>query len=55
MATEQLHDLQHQALCTFQRDLPQLWTERPGQWVAYHGDQQLGFAAQKHESYQQCF
>ena len=37
-----------------QRDLPQLWTERPGQWVAFQGDRQLGFAAQKHELYQHC-
>jgi hypothetical protein len=48
-------DLQQQALGAFQRDLPHLWIERPGQWVAYQGDQQLGFAAHKHELYQQCF
>lgn len=55
MTTQQLHDLKQQALLTFQRDLPQLWAERPGQWVAYRGEQQLGFATHKHELYQQCF
>ena len=38
-----------------QRDLPQLYGQRPGQWVAYRGDQQVGFADQKHILYQQCF
>src|SRR5262245_29564114 len=28
----------------FRRDLPRLLRERPGQWVAYHGDQLIGFA-----------
>jgi hypothetical protein len=54
MSGRQIHDLQQQALQTFQRDLPQLWTERPGQWVAYQGARQLGFALQKHELYRQC-
>jgi hypothetical protein len=36
-------DLAQQALRAFQRDLPDLWAERPEQWVAYRGDQQLGF------------
>jgi hypothetical protein len=31
-----------------------LWIERPGQWVAYHGDRQVGFAQHKHEMYQHC-
>lgn len=55
MTTEKLADLKQKALQAFQQDLPQLFTERPGQWVAYQGDQQLGFAAHKHELYQQCF
>jgi hypothetical protein len=46
---------QEQALAAFQRDLPSLWAERPGQWVAYQGDRRLGFAAHKHALYQQCF
>lgn len=42
------------SLQTFRHDLPRLWAERPGQWVAYQGDRQLGFAQQKHKLYQQC-
>ena len=55
MTTAQLQDTQQEALRAFQRDLPQLWAERPGQWVAYQGDRALGFAPHKHELYQQCF
>lgn len=44
-----------QALRTFEQDLPHLWAERPGQWVAYQGERQLGFALHKHELYQKCF
>jgi hypothetical protein len=55
MKAEQRPDLPQQALQAFQRDLPGLWAERPGQWVAYRGEQQLGFAAHKHELYQECF
>jgi hypothetical protein len=55
MTTPSTHSLSQQALLAFQRNLPQLWTERPGQWVAYQGDHQLGFALHKHELYHQCF
>jgi len=55
MSAAQKNDLQQQALHAFQRDLTHLWAERAGQWVAYQGDQQLGFASRKHELYQQCF
>ena len=54
MMREEIQQLQQQALRAFQRDLPQLWAERPGQWVAYQGDRQVGFARHKHELYQQC-
>jgi hypothetical protein len=53
--TKEIADQKQNALQAFRRDLPQLWTERPGQWVAYQGDQQLGFSPQKHELYQKCF
>jgi hypothetical protein len=43
-----------QALLAFWRDLPQLLKERPGQWVAYRGDQRLGFAETRAELWQQC-
>jgi hypothetical protein len=55
MTTEQLQDLQQRALHAFQRDLHVLLAERPAQWVAYHGDQEVGFALHKHELYHQCF
>jgi hypothetical protein len=55
MATQPLDELKQLALQAFERDLPQLWAQRPSQWVAYRGDQQLGFAPQKHVVYQQCF
>jgi hypothetical protein len=38
----------------FYRDLPQLLQERPGQWVAYSGNRQLGFAATSTELYREC-
>ncbi len=55
MTIQQLADLKQQALQAFQRDLPQLYAERPGQWVAYQGDRQLGLAAHKHQLSQECF
>jgi hypothetical protein len=42
------------ALQTFRQELPGLWAERPGEWVAYQGDRRLGFARQKHQLYQRC-
>ncbi len=48
-------ELKQQALRAFQRDLPSLWEQRPGQWVAYRGERQIGFASHKHELYQRCF
>jgi hypothetical protein len=55
MAAVQRSDLARQALQAFEKALPQLWAERPGQWVAYQGDHLLGFAAHQHELYHQCF
>jgi hypothetical protein len=55
MTTQQAADLKQQALQAFLRELPQLYAQRPGQWVAYQGDRQVGFAAYKHTLYQQCF
>jgi hypothetical protein len=43
-----------QALNAFARDLPQFLRDRPGQWVAYHGDKPLGFGATKTALYQEC-
>jgi hypothetical protein len=46
--------LVEQAQKAFCRDLPRLLRERPGQWVAYHGDKQLGFATTQAHLYQEC-
>ncbi|HEY7154384.1 MAG TPA: hypothetical protein VH575_10540 [Gemmataceae bacterium] len=55
MATTRAMDLKQQALQAFQRDLSHLYSQRPGQWVAYQGDRLIGFADKKHLLYQQCF
>ena len=55
MTVQQHVDLGRRALRAFERDLPRLWAERPGQWVAYQGERILGFATHKHELYQHCF
>ena len=54
MTTNELQAENQRALLAFERDLPRLWLERPGQWVAYRGDTQIGFAEKKHELYQRC-
>ncbi len=43
-----------QALAAYRRDLEQLLRERPGQWVAYHGDRRLGFARTITQLYEEC-
>ena len=55
MTAQEQAELGQQAFRAFERDLPQLWEERPGQWVAYQGERRLGFATQQHELYQRCF
>jgi hypothetical protein len=42
------------AVRAFRRDLPGLLKERPRQWVAYHGDQCLGFAMTARELFREC-
>jgi hypothetical protein len=54
MSAKVVNELQEQAWHAFQRDLPQLYAERPGQWVAYQGDQTRGFSREKHLLYRQC-
>jgi hypothetical protein len=46
--------LGERAWATFQRDYLQLLEQRFGQWVAYRGDQQVGFAPTAGELYQEC-
>jgi hypothetical protein len=47
-------DLGQQALQAFLRDLPDLYRERPGEWVAYRGAERLGFGKEQHLLYQDC-
>ncbi len=42
------------SIATFRRDLPTLLAEHAGDWVAYRGDQCLGFGNSKTDLYQQC-
>jgi hypothetical protein len=42
------------SVAAFKRDLPRLLKEHPDQWVAYHGEEQVGIAATDLELYQQC-
>lgn len=47
-------ELNQTALQTFLRDLPALYRERPGEWVAYRGDEPLGFGREQHLLYRDC-
>jgi len=38
----------------FRHDLPDLLHDRYRWWVAYHGDERIGFAKSKRELYRQC-
>jgi hypothetical protein len=38
----------------FRRDLPQLLDKRHGWWVAYHGDERIGFGRSQLELYDEC-
>jgi hypothetical protein len=42
------------AQAAFRRDLPELMKTHEGQWVAYHGDQRMGFARSKPKLVQEC-
>jgi hypothetical protein len=46
--------LLEQAQQAFARDLSRLLQERPGQWVAYSGERQIGFARTQTELYREC-
>ena len=39
----------------FRRDLPALLKTHPGKWVAYHGDERVGFGETQTELYLRCF
>ncbi len=42
------------SLTAFRRDLPELMKTHYGQWVAYHGDERLGFGRHKTPLFQEC-
>ena len=39
----------------FRRELPELMKTHSREWVAYHGDQRIGFARTQFELYDLCF
>ena len=39
----------------FRRDLPELMKTHYRQWVAYHGDERIGFGRTETELYEECF
>ena len=39
----------------FRRDLPELLKTHPDRWVAYHGDERVGFGRTETELYRRCF
>jgi len=43
------------AQAAFDAALPQLLKEHSGEWVAYHGQHQVGFARTKTKLYRRCF
>jgi hypothetical protein len=53
-AVQDLSPQIQQSQSAFRRDLPQLLRERYRQWVAYHGDERIGFSPSKRQLYQEC-
>jgi hypothetical protein len=47
-------DLQQLALQAFLRDLPRLYRDRPGEWIAYRGAEPIGTGKVKHLLYRDC-
>jgi hypothetical protein len=39
----------------FRRDLPEMLKSHRGRWVAYHGDERIGFGNTQTELVQECF
>ena len=44
-----------QSIDAFRRDLPELLKRHRGKWVAYHGNERLGFGSSERELYQAGF
>jgi hypothetical protein len=51
---ERKDSLIEQAYLAFERDALLLCKEHRGEWVAYHGDNCVGFAATRAELWQEC-
>ena len=54
-ASDPVSPLLAQSLQAFRRDLPRLLETHHGRWVAYHGDEQLGFSRTQTELYEKGF
>ncbi|HUG89587.1 MAG TPA: hypothetical protein VML55_02055 [Planctomycetaceae bacterium] len=42
------------SIAAFRRELPELLKTHRGQWVAYHGDERVGFGRRQTPLYQEC-
>jgi hypothetical protein len=40
---------------TIRRDLPEMLETHRGEWVAYHGDERIGFGTSQTELVEECF
>jgi hypothetical protein len=53
-AGDAIHPMIARSRAAFLRALPELLKQRPRQWVAYHGDDLIGFNRSKTALYQEC-
>ena len=49
-----VHPVVRKAYEAFDRELPGLLEDRRGQWVAYHGEERVGFHADDLALYEEC-
>ena len=54
LADVMIPQLVAQSQAAFRRDLPELLKKRHARWVAYHGDECIGFGRSQIDLYQQC-
>jgi hypothetical protein len=54
MASDPLPMIQ-KSIEAFRRDLPDIVRTHRGNWVAYHGDERIGFGKTQTELYMECF
>ena len=53
-ASAAVSPLYHRSQEAFYRTLPELLTKHARQWVAFHGEELIGFAATQTDLYQEC-